>query len=140
METARLSKEMTSAGPTRVTVIRPSDRSRETAQTPGMTREQAVATGNQWAGHVKTAASMTSGWHHHGDYDTTIYVLTGAIRIESGANGQEVVEGRPGDFVFVPRQTVHRESNPTGQPSEVIVVRVGSGLPVVNVKGPGMSH
>ena len=40
--------------------------------TPGMVREQTVATDGMWAGFVRTAAHDTSGWHHHGDYETSI--------------------------------------------------------------------
>ena len=104
--------------------------------TPGMVREQAVATEGMWAGLVRTAAGMTSGWHHHGDYETSIFVLAGRLRMESGAGGSEVVEAGPGDFVYVPEQTVHRESNPSTEESQLIVVRAGTGEPVFNVENP----
>ena len=55
--------------------------------TPGMVREQAVATDGLWAGFVRTAAQDTSGWHHHGDYETSIYVVSGQVRMESGPGG-----------------------------------------------------
>ena len=42
--------------------------------TPGMTRQVALHTGGMWSGTVDTEAGATSGWHHHGDHDTTIYV------------------------------------------------------------------
>jgi uncharacterized RmlC-like cupin family protein len=104
--------------------------------TPGMLREQAVATEGLWAGLVRTDAGMTSGWHHHGDYETAIYVLSGRLRMESGAGGSEVVEAGPGDFVHVPRETIHRESNPSSEESQLIVVRAGTGEPVFNVEEP----
>jgi uncharacterized RmlC-like cupin family protein len=101
-----------------------------------MHREQAVSTERSWAGHVTTEAGMVSGWHHHGDHESHIYVVSGAMRMESGPDGRDVVEAGPGDFVFVPPHTVHRESNPTSADSTVIVVRAGSGEPVFNVEGP----
>ena len=119
----------------RVRVVRPADRT-EGQPTPGMRREQAAATGRSWAGHVTTEAGMVSAWHHHGDYESHIYVLSGALRMESGPGGSEVVDAGPGDFVFVPPHTVHREGNPTSDDATVVVVRAGSGEPVFNVDGP----
>ncbi len=119
----------------RVRLIPPDGRS-EGQKTPRMRREQAVSTDRSWAGYVTTEAGMVSGWHHHGDYESHIYVLSGALRMESGPGGQDVVEAQPGDFVFVPPHTVHREGNPTSAEAAVIVVRAGSGEAVFNVDGP----
>jgi len=118
-----------------VRLIRPDDRS-EGQRTAGMRREQAVGTDRSWAGYVTTEAGMVSGWHHHGDYESHIYVVSGALRMESGPGGQDVVEAQPGDFVFVPPHTVHREGNPTSAEAAVVVVRAGSGEAVFNVDGP----
>lgn len=104
--------------------------------TPGMVREQAIAVDGMWAGFVSTAPHMTSGWHHHGDHDTAVYVVDGAIRLEFGAEGGEVVEAGEGDFVHVPKNAIHRESNPLDQESHAIVVRAGDGPPTINVDGP----
>jgi uncharacterized RmlC-like cupin family protein len=101
-----------------------------------MIREQATATDGLWAGLVRTEAGMVSGWHHHGDYETSIYVLTGALRMESGPNGEAVVEAGPGDFLFVPQGAIHREANPGDTESRIVVVRAGQGPPVINVDGP----
>ncbi|HLN76225.1 MAG TPA: cupin domain-containing protein [Nocardioidaceae bacterium] len=104
--------------------------------TPGMIREQAVATGRMWAGTVTTDAGMVSGWHHHGDHETTIYVLTGLMRMEFGPEGAESLEAGPGDFLYVPPHVIHRESNPSGETGTAIVVRAGTGEVVTNVDGP----
>jgi uncharacterized RmlC-like cupin family protein len=101
-----------------------------------MTREQAVAVEGIWAGLVRTEAHMTSGWHHHADYETSIYVVSGWLRIESGPGGLHVVEAGPGDFVHVPKGAVHRESNPGSEESHIVVTRAGIGPAVVNVDGP----
>ena len=105
--------------------------------TPGMDRQQAFAGDDLWAGFVRTDAGMVSGWHHHGDYESVIYVLTGALRMEFGPGGADVVEARPGDFVRVPRGAVHREGNPSAEPAEIVVVRAGRGESTYNVDGPG---
>lgn len=104
--------------------------------TTGMMREEAVALDGMWAGLVRTDAHMISGWHHHGDYDTAIYVLKGRIRLECGPGGEAVVEGGPGDFLHVPKGAIHREGNPSDEDGEAIVVRAGQGAPVTNVDGP----
>jgi uncharacterized RmlC-like cupin family protein len=101
-----------------------------------MVREEAIATEGLWAGLVRTEAGMISGWHHHDGYETAIYVLSGRLRMESGIGGSDVAEAGRGDFVLVPRHTVHRESNPSDEESRLIVVRSGSGEVVVNVEGP----
>ena len=118
-----------------VRLIRPADRV-EGERTPGMTREQAVAIEGMWAGLVRTEAHMITGWHHHADYDTSIYVVDGLLKMESGPGGTEVVEAGPGDFMHVPKGAIHREGNPTDQESRVVVVRAGRGPAVINVDGP----
>jgi uncharacterized RmlC-like cupin family protein len=101
-----------------------------------MLREEALATGNMWAGLVRTEAGMVSGWHHHGDHNSVIYVLTGVMRMESGPGGAEVLDAGPGDFLHVAAGAVHRESNPTGQEAQIVVFRAGAGPVVINTDGP----
>ena len=118
-----------------VRLVRPADRV-EGERTPGMTREQALAIEGMWAGLVRTEAQMITGWHHHADYDTSIYVVDGLLRMESGPGGTEVVEAGPGDFLHVPKGAIHREGNPSAQESRIVVVRAGRGPAVINVDGP----
>jgi uncharacterized RmlC-like cupin family protein len=115
--------------------VRPTERT-QGEPTPGMTREQAVTTDTMWAGFVRTDAGMVSGWHHHGEYETSIYVISGALRMESGPGGGEVLDAAPGDFVYVPAHAIHREGNPSSDESTLVVVRAGKGDPVINVEGP----
>jgi uncharacterized RmlC-like cupin family protein len=119
----------------RVHVIREHERT-SGAPTAGMIREEALSTDRMWAGLVRTEPRMASGWHHHGDYETAIYVVTGRVRMEFGPRGGNVEEAGPGDFIHVPRGVVHRESNPLDVEGTIIAVRSGSGEPVVNVEGP----
>ena len=79
---------------------------------------------------------MTSGWHHHGDYDTAIYVVDGNLRIESGPGGSEVVTAVVGDFVHVSKGAIHREGNSGKEESHLVIVRTGYGVPTINVDGP----
>jgi len=118
-------------------VVRIAEADRRTgAATAGMSREEAVDTGTMWAGLVRTHARMLSDWHHHGAYESVVYVLGGRLRMESGPDGANVVEAVPGDFLLVPRGAIHREGNPDDLEGTVVVVRSGSGPSVVNVEGP----
>jgi uncharacterized RmlC-like cupin family protein len=112
------------------------DERRVADPTPGMSREQALIGDGLWAGIVRTEPTMQSGWHHHGDHVTAIYVLSGVMRLQSGPGGRDVTEGRAGDFLFVPRQAVHRETNPSDRPCEAVVVRSGHGPTTINVDEP----
>jgi len=65
-------------------------------------------------------------------YETAIFVESGAVKMEFGPGGGELLEGRPGDFLHVAPGVVHRESNPTTEESHIIVIRSGTGEPVFN--------
>lgn len=108
----------------------------EADPTPGVRREQAIASDGMWAGLAHTEPGTVSGWHHHGDHESSIYVASGVLRLEYGPAGGRVVEARQGDFVHVPRGAIHREGNPAGTVATLVVVRAGSGVPTVNVDGP----
>ena len=119
----------------RILVVKP-DHRKPGPSTPGMERQEAVATDHMWSGVARTEAGMVSGWHHHGEYETTIYVLTGSLRMEFGPDGSTTLEAGPGDFVYVPKGVVHRESNPSAEPADIVVVRAGRGASTINVDGP----
>jgi uncharacterized RmlC-like cupin family protein len=103
--------------------------------TPGMTRSRAFEVPTLWAGRVETAPGAVSGWHHHDLNETSLYVVSGVLRLEfEGYDGH--LDAEAGDFVHVPPFTVHRESNPTEQRSVAVIARSGGGLPTVNVDGP----
>jgi uncharacterized RmlC-like cupin family protein len=121
-------------------VVRIPEHARRTgAPTPGMMREEAIANETTWAGIARTDAGMRSAWHHHGAYESVIYVLTGRLRMESGPAGTNVVEAEPGDFLLVPRGAIHREGNPSQDQGTAVVFRSGAGEAVVNVDGPAPS-
>jgi len=104
--------------------------------TPGMTRRLATHEAGMWTGVVETEPGAVSGWHHHGEHETTLYVVEGRMRLESGPHGEHVVEAGPGDFLRVPAGAVHRESNPGEGTSRAVIVRCGTGAPTTNVDGP----
>jgi uncharacterized RmlC-like cupin family protein len=104
--------------------------------TPGKVREQAIAVDGLWSGLVRSEPGAASGWHHHGDHDSSVYVVEGTVRIEFGPAGTEAVEAGPGDFVHIPRHLVHREVNSGTTPAQEVITRSGTGPLTVNVDGP----
>ncbi|HET6625767.1 MAG TPA: cupin domain-containing protein [Nocardioidaceae bacterium] len=103
--------------------------------TPGMLRTRAFEVETLWAGQVETAPGAVSGWHHHDRNQTSLYVVSGVLRLEfEGYEGY--VDAHAGDFVHVPAFTVHRESNPTDEPSVAVIARAGGATPTVNVDPP----
>jgi uncharacterized RmlC-like cupin family protein len=123
-------------------VVRPPQRDRSTAQTPGMDRAEGIGartTGATavWAGHVTIAAGVRSAPHHHGDQESGIYIIRGRARFRFGERLEKSVEAGPGDFIFVPPHAVHQEINASAsEPIEMIVVRSGQENVVVNVDLP----
>jgi uncharacterized RmlC-like cupin family protein len=109
----------------------------EADPTPGMQRQLAFTAPGLWAGLVHTDPGAASGWHHHGDHETSLYVVRGRLRIEFGGDGSEAVVAAAGEFLHVPAHTVHRELNPDGETSTAVIARAGdSGPPTINVDGP----
>jgi uncharacterized RmlC-like cupin family protein len=108
----------------------------EADPTPGMVREKAIAVDGLWAGLVRTEPGATSGWHHHGEHETSIYVAHGRLRMEFGPGGSGAIDAEAGDFVHIPKGAIHREANPGDAESQLVVVRAGHGPPTINVDGP----
>lgn len=104
--------------------------------TPGMHRQRAIEAPGLWSGIVDTEPGAESGWHHHGDHETSLYMVTGVMRLEFGPGGRSAVEAHEGDFIHVPAHVVHREVNPGYATSTAIIARAGTGAPTVNVDRP----
>lgn len=117
-----------------IRVIRPGELV-EADPTPGMLRERAFELPTLWAGRVETAPGAVSAWHHHDRNETSLYVVSGVLRLEF-EGGEAYLDAKAGDFVHVPAFTVHRESNPTGEPSVAVIARAGGGIPTVNLDAP----
>jgi hypothetical protein len=69
-----------------------------------------------------------------------MYMLSGRIRVDYGANGEKSFEIGKGDYAFFPRRAIHRRQIIEGGDNvHYIFVRVGEGETVVNLDGPGAS-
>jgi uncharacterized RmlC-like cupin family protein len=114
----------------------------DTGQTPGMRRSEAVSSrtvGSErvWMGQTSVGPRTASGNHHHGDSETAIYVVSGHPVFVFAEDGEEVrLTPEPGDYVFVPPFTPHREENPEDDEAVVVLARSSQEAIVVNVPGP----
>ena len=104
-----------------------------------MLREVAFEVPQLWAGQVTTEPGAVTGWHHHDRNQTSLYVVSGILRLEFEGRAKPL-DALPGDFVHVPAYTIHRESNPGDEPSMAIIARAGGGIPTVNVDRPPPPH
>ena len=105
----------------------------------GMTRERAFEVPGLWSGRMSTEPGAVSGWHHHDSNESSLYVVSGVVRLEcEGLEG--FLDAGPGSFVHVPAYTVHRESNPSDEASVVLIARAGYGVPTINVDDPPEPH
>jgi uncharacterized RmlC-like cupin family protein len=119
--------------------IRGSELTTATGQTPGMTRRAAISgttcgSSRLWMGQTHVAPSANSGDHHHGDSETAIYVVSGHPVFVFAEGDEDVrLEAGPGDYIFVPPFTPHREENPSGEEAVVVISRSSQEAIVVNL-------
>ena len=123
-----------------IVLVKPEQRSANTAQTPGMVRQSGIAAdvcGSKglWIGYVSAPQGASSA-HHHGDAESGIYVLKGSIKMHYGEKLENTLNAEAGDFLYVPPRTIHVEENLASDPAELIVARNASDFLVVNVSDP----
>ena len=102
----------------------------DTAQTAGMQRLAAISgdtVGAQrlWMGQTRVDPHTRSGDHHHGDAETAIYVLSGHpefVFLDERTGEETRLRPAPGDYVFVPPHTPHREENNHPDIAAVVVI------------------
>lgn len=97
-------------------VVRGVELSAHTAQSAGALRQSGIdgeltdAT-KIWMGKVSNEPGYASVAHHHGEAQTSGYVLKGEARISFGKNYDQHIDLNEGDFCFVPPFFPHIESN-----------------------------
>jgi uncharacterized RmlC-like cupin family protein len=110
--------------------IRAADVDPETAQTSGMQRFAAISTGTVgsarlWMGQTHVRPATTSADHHHGEAETAIYVVSGTpefVFLDQHTGAERRIATAPGDYVFVPPYTPHREENNDPDTEAVVVI------------------
>jgi uncharacterized RmlC-like cupin family protein len=125
-----------------IRIVRSGELDRNTPQTLGMTRAEAISyarVGAQklWAGTVVVDPDAKTGPHHHGELETVLYIIRGRARFRWGDRLEFVDEAGPGDFIYVPPYVPHQELNARrDHPVEAVVVRSGQEPIVVNLDIP----
>jgi uncharacterized RmlC-like cupin family protein len=110
------------------TRITPSERSTSTGQTNEMERSIAVSAERVgsvglYSSVVTTSPGGKTRVHHHGECETSIYILTGRARYTWGPTGlEQAVEAGAGDFIYIPAGEVHVEENASDDEPLVVVL------------------
>lgn len=108
--------------------ITPADRHTTIGQHPGMERSIAISkptVGSErlYSSIVSTAPGDRTRIHHHGDCETSIFVLSGAARYTWGPTGvEDEIEATAGDFIYIPAGEIHVEANASAREPLVVVV------------------
>lgn len=100
-------------------------------------RQEMFSDGHVWMGIVTTEPQSASPWHHHGEYETYVYMLEGEATLEFGAGGAERLHATAdGSLHIIPPGLAHREINTGTEANRMFVIRIGEGPAVVPLDGP----
>jgi uncharacterized RmlC-like cupin family protein len=110
--------------------VRAADLDEETAQTSGMRRlaaisQAGVGSEHLWMGETHVGPRSRSGDHHHGHSETAIFVVSGHpefVFLDPDTHEEVRLRPEPGDYVFVPPYTPHREENNDPDTEAVVVI------------------
>lgn len=124
------------------TRITPADRSTGRGQHVAMERSIAISADTVgsvrlYSSVVTTAPGEKTRVHHHGDCETSIYIVSGEASYTFGPTGVESsFDAGAGDFVYIAAGEVHVESNASAtEPLVVVVTRNCPGSHVVYLDG-----
>lgn len=110
------------------TRIRPDERSTSTGQNADMERSIAISAERVgsvglYSSMVTTAPGAKTQVHHHGECETSIWIVSGEARYTFGPTGlEETFDAGPGDFVYIPAGEVHVEENASATEPLVVVI------------------
>jgi uncharacterized RmlC-like cupin family protein len=110
------------------TRISPGERLTTTGQHAGMERSIAISRPTVGAQRLYTAIVSTAPGdktriHHHGDCETSIYILSGAARYTWGVTGLEhEMSATAGDVIYIPAGEIHVEENASATEPLVVVL------------------
>jgi uncharacterized RmlC-like cupin family protein len=108
--------------------VTPEQRRSGTGQTRDMERSIAIsasATGSVrlYSSIVTTAPGRKTRIHHHGECETSIYILSGEARYTWGPSGLDhALSAGAGDFIFIPAGEIHVEENASVTDPLVVVL------------------
>ncbi|HET7168620.1 MAG TPA: cupin domain-containing protein [Candidatus Limnocylindrales bacterium] len=110
------------------TRIRPAERRTTVGQHAGMERSIAISqptvgSVGLYSAVVSTAPGDRTRIHHHGDCETSIYIVAGQARYTWGPTGIEhEMTAAAGDFVYIPAGEIHVEENASASEPLVVVL------------------
>jgi uncharacterized RmlC-like cupin family protein len=110
------------------TRITPADLERGTGQNADMERAIAVSASTVgsrelYSSIVTTAPHGRTRIHHHGECETSIYIVSGSARYTWGPTGLEhEMSAGSGDFVYIPAGEIHVEENASASEPLVVVL------------------
>ena len=110
------------------TRVTPADRHTTVGQHAGMERSIAISrptVGSErlYSSIVSTAPGDRTRIHHHGDCETSIYIVSGAADYTWGPTGLEhAMSAEAGDFVYIPAGEIHVEENASSTEPLVVVI------------------
>jgi uncharacterized RmlC-like cupin family protein len=110
------------------TRITPAERSTSIGQNADM--ERSIAVSAETVGSVglyslvvTTGPGGKSRIHHHGECETSIYIVAGQARYTWGSTGLEAsMDAGVGDFVYIPAGEIHVEENASSTEPLVVVL------------------
>jgi uncharacterized RmlC-like cupin family protein len=110
--------------------ISPADRVTTVGQHAGMERSIAISrptVGSEqlYSSIVSTAPGDKTRIHHHGDCETSIYIVSGVANYTWGPTGLDhSMSAAAGDFIYIPAGEIHVEENAsTDEPLIVVLTR-----------------
>ncbi|MEO8437851.1 MAG: cupin domain-containing protein [Chloroflexota bacterium] len=112
------------------TRVTPADRHTTVGQHPGMERSIAISkptVGSErlYSSIVSTAPGDRTRIHHHGDCETSIYIVSGSAHYTWGPTGlEQAMDAETGDFIYIPAGEIHVEANSSAiEPLVVVLTR-----------------
>jgi uncharacterized RmlC-like cupin family protein len=110
--------------------ITPAERSTSAGQNSDMERSIAVSADTVgsvglYSSVVTTAPGGKTRIHHHGECETSIFIVSGRARYTWGPTGlEDTMDAGAGDFIYIPAGEVHVEENASAiEPLVVVLTR-----------------
>ncbi len=108
--------------------VTPAERATSVGQNNDMERSIAVSADTVgsvglYSSVVTTGPGGKTRIHHHGECETSIYIVSGQARYTWGPTGlEQAMEAEAGDFIYIPAGEVHVEENASQDEALVVVL------------------
>ena len=108
--------------------ITPAQRSSSIGQNAEMERSIAISAEivgavGLYSSVVTTAPGARTRVHHHGECETSIWIVSGQARYTFGPTGvEQAMDAEAGDFVYIAAAEVHVEENASATEPLVVVI------------------